>query len=134
MLRHTQLKYLSTALLVLLALSGCSNSATNTNAPTTTADSSPPATPQSSPRTEFEEDLQYVKNGQFAYIWVFTRKDGKPFAPEDSPILRTNAPQVVDWVSTDGGKKFLAGTNFNLEDGNLTPLRKRYVVELYTGP
>jgi hypothetical protein len=134
MLPHTQLKHLSTALLVVLTLSGCGNSASNTNTATTTPDSSPQATPQSSPRTEFEEDLQYVKNGQFAFIWMFTRKDGKPFGPEDSPILRTNAPQVVDWVSTDGGKKILAGTNFNLEEGNLTPLRKRYVVELYTGP
>jgi hypothetical protein len=134
MLRHTKSNYSSTALLVLLVLSGCGNSASNTNTATTTTESSPQATPQSSPRTEFEEDLQYVKNGQFAYIWVFTRKDGKLFGPEDSPILRTNAPQVVDWVSTDGGKKILAGTNFNLEEGNLTPLRKRYVVELYTGP
>jgi hypothetical protein len=37
---------------------------------------------------------------------------------DDSAFLRTNAPQVVDWVTTmkaEGDR----GTNFNLEEGNL---------------
>jgi len=131
MTRHTQLKLARSALLVLLALSGCGKSATEPNP--TTSESPAPATPQSSPLTEFEEALRYVKNGQFNYIWIFSRKDGKPFTSEDSPFLRANAPQVVDWVKADGGRKFLAGTNFNLEEGNLAKLRKRYVVEDWTG-
>jgi hypothetical protein len=131
----TQLKSAAIILLVLLVLSGCGKSAPEANTTSTTASPAPAqATPRSSPRTEFEEALQHVKNGRFTYIWVFTRKDGKPFTPEDSPILRSNAPQVVDWVKADGNKKFLAGTNFDLEQNNLTQLRKRYVVELYTEP
>lgn len=84
------------------------------------------------PLTGFEKDLQYIRNGQFTYIWVFSRKDGKPLEPSDSTYLRTNAPQVVDWVTTDEGKKVIAGTNFNLEEGNLQALRKRYNAEDYT--
>ena len=91
------------------------------------------ATPQSSPLTGFEKDLQYIKGGQFSYVWVFSRKDGKPLDKDDSAFLRVNAPQVVDWVVTDGGKKVIAGTNFNLEEGNLETLRKRFVAEDYTG-
>jgi len=63
---------------------------------------------------------------------VFSRKDGKPFEPADSIFLRANAPQVVDWVTTDDMKKAIAGTNFNLEEGNLELLKKRYVAEDYS--
>lgn len=96
--------------------------------------SSPP-TPAASPTaslTRFEQDLQYIRNGQYTYIWVFSRRDGKPLESTDSAFLRTNAPQVVDWVTTDGGKKVIAGTNFNLEEGNLEALKKRYNAEDYS--
>ena len=91
------------------------------------------ASVQASPLTGFEKDLQFIRNGQYSYIWVFSRKDGKPLDREDSIFLRTNAPQVVDWVTTDGGKKVIGGTNFNLEEGNLEKLKKRFVTEDYTG-
>ena len=100
----------------------------NSTAPT-------PAAPAASPTaslTRFEQDLQYIRNGQYTYIWVFSRKDGKPLEATDSAFLRTNAPQVVDWVTTDGGKKVIAGTNFNLEEGNLEALKKRYNAEDYS--
>lgn len=75
-----------------------------------------------------------MKNGQYTYILIFSRKDGKPLEPADSSFLRTNAPQVVDWVRADKeGRKIIAGTNFNLEEGNLAQLKKRFVVEDWTG-
>lgn len=103
---------------------GVPSSVTNNN-PT------PAASPTAS-LTRFEQDLQYIRNGQYTYIWVFSRKDGKPLESTDSAFLRTNAPQVVDWVTTDGGKKVIAGTNFNLEEGNLEALKKRYNAEDYS--
>ena len=119
-------------LLIALLLAGCGGS--NKETVSNTGSSPPPApTAQSTPQTEFEKDLQFIRNGQFSYVWVFSRKDGKPLDGADSTFLRTNAPQVVDWVKTDGGKKVIAGTNFNLEEGNLSVLKKRFVVEDYTG-
>ncbi len=118
-------------LILALLLAGCgghtapSNSNSNTSAAT-------PAGPSPSPLIGFEKDLQYIRNGQFTYIWIFSRKDGKPLDSSDSTYLRTNAPQVVDWVTTDEGRKVIAGTNFNLEEGNLEALRKRFVAEDYT--
>ena len=119
-------------LLLALLFAACGGQATNTNSnqPAATAAASP--TSQPSPLTGFEKDLQYIRNGQFSYIWVFSRKDGKPLEATDSAFLRTNAPQVVDWVTTDGGKKVIGGTNFNLEEGNLEVLKKRYVAEDYS--
>jgi hypothetical protein len=97
--------------------------------------SATPSTPtaQASPLTGFEKDLQYIRNGNFTHVWVFSRKDGKPLDKDDAAFLRTNAPQVVDWVTTDEGRKVIAGTNFNLEEGNLGVLQKRFVAENYSG-
>jgi hypothetical protein len=105
----------------------------NTNTPLPANESS---TAQSSPvptKIGFEADLDYIRKGQYTYVWVFSRKDGKPLDKEDGAFLRTNAPQVVDWVTTDEGKKVIAGTNFDLADGNLGLLQKRFIAEDYTG-
>ena len=93
----------------------------------------PSATAQPSPLIGFEKDLQFIRNGQYAYVYVFSRKDGKPLDAQDSSFLRTNAPQVVDWVVSEEGKKVIAGTNFNLEEGNMEKLKKRFNTEDYTG-
>jgi len=125
---------LAVTLFVGLSLfTSCGSREPATNAPVATTDTPAQSTPASSPLTGFAKDLQYVKNGNYAYIWVFSRKDGKPLEKDDSAFLRTNAPQVVDWVITDEGKKVIAGTNFNLEEGNLGVLKKRFNTEDYTG-
>ena len=120
-------------LLMLLALFFCACGApsVSNNAPAATP-STAAALPASSPLTGFAKDLQYIKNGGYTYIWVFSRKDGKPLDKDDSAFLRTNAPQVVDWVITDEGRKVIGGTNFNLEEGNLELLKKRFAAEDYS--
>jgi len=82
----------------------------------------------------FAKDLQFIKNGQYTYIFVLTRKDGKKLDSEDKEYLRKNVPQIVDLVTTDEGKKAIIGTNFNLEEGPMMEaLKKRYAVEDYSG-
>jgi hypothetical protein len=118
--------------LVALLLGACGGAPSTIN----TAPSPSPAassTPQASPLTGFDKDLQYIRNGGYTYVWVFSRKDHKPLDKDDSAFLRTNAPQVVDWVTTDEGRKVIGGTNFNLEEGNLEALKKRFVAEDYSG-
>ena len=114
-----------------LLVTGCGGGI-STSAPNNNQTPPPPAASPTASLTDFEQDLQYIRNGQYTYIWVFSRKDGKPLEATDSAFLRTNAPQVVDWVTTDGGKKVIGGTNFNLEEGNLEALKKRYVAEDYS--
>lgn len=119
-------------LILVLLLGGCGGGSAPTNSAANSSAATTPAGPAPSPLVGFEKDLQYIRNGQYTYVWVFSRKDGKPLQPEDSIFLRANAPQVVDWVTTDEGKKVIAGTNFNLEEGNLEALKKRYVTEDYS--
>ena len=108
-----------------LVLTSCGNS--SSSSPNSTAQASPVP-----PKVGFEADLEYVRKGQYTYVWVFSRMDGKPLDKDDGAFLRANAHQVVDWVTTEQGKKVIAGTNFDLAEGNLDLIKKRFVVEDYT--
>ena len=120
-------------LMIALLFSACSSAPPPGNSNSNSSvEATPSPSSSASPLSNFEERLQFIRNGQYTYIWVFSRKDGKPLEPADSIFLRANAPQVVDWVTTDDRTKAIAGTNFNLEEGNLELLRKRYVTEDYS--
>ena len=84
------------------------------------------------PGAGFEADLQYVRNGKYAHVWIFSRKDGKKLDKNDATYLRTNAPRVTDWVATSEGLKIIAGSNFDLEPGNWELLKQRFNVEDYS--
>lgn len=119
----------SAVLFVTISLASCGRSNTNQ---TPSSNGSPTQSSPTQPKTGFQADLDYVRKGQYTYILVFSRKDGKPLDKNDGAYLRTNAPQVVDWVTTDQGRKVIAGTNFDLEQGSLKLLKKRFNVEDYT--
>ena len=91
--------------------------------------------PEQTPATQFERDLKYVRDGHFTHVWVFTRLDGREFTKDDGEFLKTNAPRVVYWVGTDGNnpfKKFIAGSNFDLDPAQMAALQKRFKVEDYS--
>jgi len=124
------MKTKSLLLLFALFLTACGRSANQTANETPLP--SPLPTSQSTPLSDFEEALRFVRNGQFTYIWVFSRKDGKPFDASDTVILKAKAAQIVDFTMTDDKKKGVAGSNFPFEDQNLVELKKRYVIEDYS--
>ena len=131
-MKHPGFNGIALLLSAVLFFAACGGS---TDTSTTNSSSAATATPtvQPSPLTGFERDLQFIRNGQYSYVYVFSRKDGKALDAQDSAFLRTNAPQVVDWVMSDEGKKVIAGTNFNLEEGNMEKLKKRFNTEDYSG-
>jgi hypothetical protein len=114
---------------LLIAFSACR--------PTTSSDNETPDTstyrPEQTPATEFEQKLKVVRDAHFKYVWVFSRLDGKPFTPEDSQVLHTSAPKVVDWVGMDDKKKFIAGSNFEIDPPQMAVLQKRFKIEDYSG-
>jgi hypothetical protein len=126
----TQSLFILILLVAGVLLSACSSKSETGSTVNSTATQSAPAP---TPKTGFEADLDYVRKGQYTYVWVFSRKDEKPLDKNDAAYLRTNAPQVVDWVTSDEGRKVIAGTNFDLAKGNLELLKKRFNVEDYTG-
>jgi hypothetical protein len=123
---------LTSTLLILFLLGGNFLTACNRGNQTSTDTPTANSTPAASPKTGFEADLDWVRKGQYTYVWVFSRTDGKPIDKDDAAYLRENAPQVVDWVTTDEGRKVIGGTNFDLAVGNLPLLQKRFNAEDYS--
>lgn len=121
------------SVLSLTVLSGCKRSANQSSEGASTESSTTQSSPEPTPRNEFERDLQYIRRGHFKYVWLFSRKDGAVLNAADGDFLRANAPGVVDWVGTDEGKRFLAGSNFDIEPARMEALRKKFKVEDYSG-
>lgn len=114
--------------LLISALAGCKRTATEDSTPDTST-----YRPEPTPATEFEQKLKIMRDGHFKYVWVFSRLDGKQFTPDDSAVLHTNAPKVVDWVKMDDMKKYFAGSNFPIDPPQLAALQKRFKIEDYSG-
>lgn len=123
-------RFIAPALIVSLALfsfTGCNRTSKEDDTPDNST-----YRPESTPATQFERDLKYVKEAHFTFVWIFQRKDGKEFTAEDSEALRKNAPKVVDWVKTDQNR-VIAGSNFPLEPAQQAALEKRFNIQDYSG-
>ncbi len=123
------------ALLLLMSglLYGCKRSDSSSASNSGSAQSKPSPTP---PRTDFEQKLDYVRNGQFHHIYVFSRKDGGVFDRDDVAYLTANSPvgeKTNMRVKTDDGRRVVIGTNFEYEPEQFTALSKRFNIEDYTG-
>jgi hypothetical protein len=115
-------------ILLLTPFSACKRTATDDETPDTSI-----YRPESTPATEFEQKLKIMRDGHFKYVWLFSKLDGKQFTSEDSEMLHTNAPKVVDWVKMEDMKKFFAGSNFPIDPPQLAALQKRFKIEDYSG-
>lgn len=125
-----------TAVLLLAAasfLSGaCGNSSKNPNQTTesvTETGGQTAATPARE-KSAYEKDLDYVRNGTFHYIYVFSRKDGGEFTADDIAFLKKNSPaETNQWTRADGNKRIIAGSNFYFAKEHYAALLKRFNVE-----
>ncbi|MGB9177813.1 MAG: hypothetical protein WCB68_01105, partial [Pyrinomonadaceae bacterium] len=95
--------------------------------------SNTPSQPSPTPRTQFERDLQFIRQGGFSHVYVFSRRDGGKIDKEDADLLRKPEMKFVDVITTDEGKRVIAGTNFDFEPATLEALRQRFTIEDYTG-
>jgi hypothetical protein len=120
------------AVLAALALTSFSACRRDSSADDDTPDTST-YRPEATPATQFEQRIKIVRDAHFKYVLVFSRLDGRPFTPEDSQVLHTNAPKVVDWVGMDDKKTFIAGSNFPIDPPQLGVLQKRFKIEDYSG-
>ena len=114
-------------------LSGCRKSSDSASGSASSPQGQSAPTPA---RTDFEQKLQYVREGQFHHIYVFTRKDGGPFDKDDVAHLNANSPvgeKTNMRVKTDDGRRVLIGTNFEFTQENFDALGQRFNIEDYTG-
>jgi predicted small lipoprotein YifL len=124
-------------LLIILAATGALSACGKSGSPSAPgASTASQGQANQKPRTDFEQKLQYVRDGQFAHIYVFTRRDGGAFDREDVAYLNANSPEGEKTnmrVKTDDGSRVLVGTNFEFTQANFDTLGKRFNIEDYTG-
>jgi len=112
--------------LLFIAPAGCGKKTESTTPPVATA--SP------KPQTPFERDLDYVRQGQFTYVFIFSRKDGANFTNDDIAYLKGNSPpETNQWISTEGGRRIIAGTNFEFKQEHFDALNMRFTIENFSG-
>ena len=71
-----------------------------------------------------------MRNADYDHIFVFRRKDGGEFDDEDKKYLRANAPLETNrFYSSENGRAFIAGSNFQFPPESLEVLRLRFNVE-----
>ena len=94
----------------------------------------PRAAASTQPQTPFERDLDYVRKGQFTYVFIFSRKEGGAFTRDDIAYLKANSPaETNQWISTDEGRRVIAGTNFEFKPEHFDALKQRFNIEDYSG-
>jgi hypothetical protein len=121
---------MSLALIVGFSSACGKKSASKSEPPANTSSASTPKQPQ----TPFERDLDYVRKGQFTYVYIFSRKDGGAFDKDDIAYLKANSPtETNQWISTDAGRRVIAGTNFEFKPEHFDALKQRFNIEDYTG-
>ncbi|MBV9957670.1 MAG: hypothetical protein JO360_04580 [Acidobacteria bacterium] len=120
--------------LVLCVASACGKRGeTQTGANNQSSTPTAPAPPRQ-PQTPFERDMDYVRKGQFTYVLIFSRKDGGVFDKDDVAYLKANSPaETNQWISTDEGRKVIAGSNFEFKPEHLSELDKRFNIQDYSG-
>jgi hypothetical protein len=124
---HVAISLLALLALATLLFSGCGRANESTSVPTSAARSPEPQTP-------FERDLDYVRKGQFTYVLVFSRKDGGVFDKDDITFLKANSPSETNqWISSEDGRRVIAGTNFEFKPEHLTALNQRFNIEDMSG-
>jgi hypothetical protein len=91
--------------------------------------------PARPPLSEFERSMVTVRNGGFAHIYVFTRKDGQTLQADDKSFLKAHPPDDVNsmWLLTDAERRVILGTYTDLTPADKDALTKRFTVEDYTG-
>lgn len=80
--------------------------------------------------SEFEKDLEYVRKAQLAHTYIIARKDGAPFETADKEFLGRNTPAETSYrLITDGGRRAIISSNFDLTPENKEALVKHFTVE-----
>ncbi|MEJ7618248.1 MAG: hypothetical protein WKF30_15075 [Pyrinomonadaceae bacterium] len=90
------------------------------------------ATPPTPAKSQFERDLEYVRRAQLTHTYVISRQDGAVLDGDDRQFISRNTPaETAHRLITDGNRRAIIGTNFDLYAENKKALEERFTVESY---
>lgn len=84
--------------------------------------------------SNFDSDLQAMRNADFKFILVFRRKDGGMLTPDDKAFANANGPQANRRKLADEAKAIIIGSNFQFLPGTLEKMAERFIMEDYSKP
>ena len=71
-----------------------------------------------------------MQNADFNFIYIFRRRDGAAFTPDDKRFAADNLPPEINRRKlVDGGKAVIVGSNFLLPQPNWAAMSERFSVE-----
>ena len=86
------------------------------------------------PVSNFDSDLQAMRNADFKFILVFRRKDAAVLTPDDKVFANANGPQANRRKLADDGKAIIIGSNFQFPPGTLEKMSERFIMKDYSKP
>ena len=88
-----------------------------------------PETPVVPQKSEYETEVEAMRNADFDYIFVFKRRDGNPMTSDDKKYVRNNSHYATNrFTLSDDEKTIFAGSNFKFEKTGLDLLKDRFEV------
>jgi len=92
------------------------------------------ASNSSTPKSQYEQDLDAIRTAGFTYIFVLRRRDGGKMTAEDRGFIKQQTVDTNRRVSTDDDRVFLIGSNNALPSQNVAALYDRFAIENYSTP
>jgi hypothetical protein len=93
------------------------------------AENKVPAANVSIEKSSMEQDLDAMRTADFAVVFVLRRKDRGEFDAQDRAFVRDNTAQANRRVAADNSRAVIVGSNFALEEKNLSALKERFIFE-----
>ena len=116
------------ALVVFLASCGANEGILKSGKDTATSTNSAPA------RSTLETDVDAMRTANFKFIYVLRRKDGGEIDSEDRGVIKLRTDGANRRISSDNGKAFVIGSNFEIPADKMLAIYDRFAVENYSPP
>ncbi len=119
------------ALAAAFLLAGCGPHPRFANAPENAAE----AIETRPERPQIERDIESMRTAEFAFVYVFRRKDGGVLDADDRRVLNEQKPPEINRVKlSDEGRAAIFGSNFPLPEPQMKALRGKFAFEDLSRP
>lgn len=81
-----------------------------------------------------EADVDAMRTANFKFIYVLRRKDGGAIDSEDRGVIKLKTDGANRRISSDNGKAFVIGSNFEIPADKMAAIYDRFAVENYSPP
>ncbi len=75
-----------------------------------------------------------MRTANFKFIYVLRRKDGGEIDAEDRGVIKLQTDGANRRISSDSGKAFVIGSNFEIPADKMIAIYDRFAVENYSPP